>query len=349
MGGKIDSKRQARTVETGRPTIRQVADRASVGTSTVSRVLNDSPDVSPAVRARVLDAVAELAYQPDLLASSLRKGSTRTVGFVVSDIANPLFADIARVAEETFQRAGYGILLWNSHGDSERDEAGIAVLASRRVDGFILSLSDEARAETLSALSSLSAALVLLDRDLPGVTASAVLSDHERGMKAGIDHLVELGHERIALITGPLNLRPSRLRVEAFRKALDAHDLTVPDDLIGMGSFTAGFGEHCAHRLFGLEDPPTALIVGGNRLLEGALRGLQNRGIKIGRDLALICCDDLALAQLYSPPITVIARDIAQMGRRAAEILLEMLGGNTRPIVETLPTELVVRESTFSL
>ncbi|PZS05866.1 MAG: LacI family transcriptional regulator, partial [Chloroflexi bacterium] len=183
-------------------TILDVARHAQVAASSVSRVLNDHPDVSPGMRARVLAAAEELGYKPDFLAKSLRMGTTHSVGFVVRDISNPLFADIAKGAEDTLRHAGYSMVLTNSEGDPDLDAQYIELLRQRRVDALILAVESESHAATLEALHLFPGPLVLLDREVPGLTASAVLCDHRSGVHEAVTHLLHLGHRRIGLVAG---------------------------------------------------------------------------------------------------------------------------------------------------
>lgn len=334
--------------------MKDVAARAGVALSSVSRVLNNHPDVSDEMRVRVLEAVAELGYEPDLLASGLRRGATRTIGFLVTDIANPLFADIAKGAERHLQRAGYSLVLMNSEGDPLRDERGVRLLAQRRVDGLILSVSDETSGELARTLRALDPPVVFLDREMQAVAgAGAVLADHAPGMQEAVQHLLDLGHRRIALLVGPLSIRPDRERLRGFREAHRRRKLAAPKDLVFVGpALSAQFGEETAERLLALRPDrrPTAIIAGGNLVLVGVLRVLQRHGVRVARDVSLVSCDDVPLTQLYDPPITVVARDTVEMGAAAARLILDRLGeGETTPETVVLPTRLVVRASTTPL
>ena len=335
----------------GESTMKEVAERAGVALSSVSRVLNNHPDVSEDMRARVLDSIAALGYEPNLVASSLRRGASYTIGLIVTDIANPLFAEIVSGVERTLDAAGYAALLANSEGSAERDEEMLRLLRWRQVDGLIVSISDESRAETLAELERFEGPIVLLDRSVRGLkTASTVAADHASGMRQATRHLLELKHRRIALLTGSRKLRPARERLRAFRDAYKKRRLKAPEDLIRLGSFSPAFGEQVTAELLDGERPPTAIIAGGNRILVGVLRTLQREGLTVGTDVSLISCDDTPLSELYSPPITVVARDNHMQGRIAAELMLEQLQDPEEgPRQVTIPTELRVRGSTVAL
>src|SRR3954452_15624342 len=193
----------------GQAGMREVAERAGVALSSVSRVLSGHPDVSPVMRNRVLDAATALGYEPNLLAQSLRRGATMTVGFVVGDISNPLLSQIALGAETELRAGGYTVLLTNSVNDPKLDAQHVRLLRQRRVDGLLLSLADEGAEETLNALRRAKVPAVLVDRDpATGIDrVSGVLSDHASGIAAATSHLIELGHRRIALVNGNPQVR----------------------------------------------------------------------------------------------------------------------------------------------
>ncbi len=323
--------------------MREVAERAGVAMSSVSRVLSDHPDVSPVMRERVMTAVADLGYKPDLLAQSLRRRETRSVGFVVADISNQLFAEIAKGAEEALRAEGYSMLLTNSEGDPELDAAHVRLFEQRRTDGLILSLAREDHQPTIEAMEAIDGPIVLIDRD-PQVSfpVSRVLSDHATGMRSAVDHLLELGHRHIGLILGQ-PIRPTNERRRAFE---EAHaDRGLEPGAIVAGRFSVDFGMEATKELLAASERPTAIIAGGNQLMIGALNVISASGLEIGRDLSFLGCDDIPITSLYRPPIAVVRRDNDAIGRAAAELLLRRLkdGEGDREVV--LPTEFVPRPS----
>lgn len=327
-----------------RSSMREVAQLAGVALSSVSRVLSGHPDTSDEMRTRVLTAVEKLGYEPDLLAQSMRRGSTMSVGFVVGDISNPLLAEIAHGAETTLRRAGYSMLLTNSENQAALDATHVRLLQQRRVDGLLLSLAAEDDETTTDLLRTLDTPVVLIDRELGvDVHASAVLSEHRIGTAAAVDHLLELGHRDIALILGQ-PVRPSRERLHGLEDAYRERGLEQTYTVL-QGELTAEHGHAATRELLDRDPPPTAIIAGGNQIMVGALREIVARGVAVGPELSVVCCDDVAITELFSPPIAVVRRDYAEMGRQAAELLLERLGGDDPPRTVTLPTEFVVRPS----
>jgi LacI family transcriptional regulator len=323
--------------------MREVAELAGVAMSSVSRVLSGHPDVSPAMQARVLAAVDQLGYQPDLLAQSLRRQETLTIGFAVGDISNSLFAEIVAAAETRLRAAGYSMLLTNSEASPELDAAHIGLLAQRRVDGIILSVSDEQNPETLAALERLDVPVVILDRDVEMEGAVKVFTDHRQGMRQAVAHLLDLGHREIAMINGQ-EIRPVKERRAALEACYAERGLPETYRFVD-GTFSVDFGARAAGELLSLPDPPTAIIAGGNQLMLGALKVLHARGLRLGADVSFVGCDDIPISELYQPPIAVVRRDTAAIGRSAAEVMLALLGGAEAVEDVTLPSEFVARAS----
>ena len=328
-----------------RASMREVADLADVAISSVSRVLSGHPDVSAEMRDRVLVAVAELDYEPDFLAQSLRRGATLSVGYVVGDISNPLIATITLGAEAALRSAGYSMLLMNSENEPDLDAAHIRFFQARRVDGMILSLASDRAQSTIDAIAQVDVPVVLIDRDLPGeLRASIVRNDHRSGMRSAVDHLLDLGHRRIALITGGLDLWPVRERLAGMAAAVAARG--IPDETVSLiGSLSAEHGEASTEQLLTMVPRPTAIIAGGNQVLAGCVRALVRHGTRIPEDVSLVTCDEVDLSELHTPPIASVSRDTLQLGRVAAELLLERVTGTAGPRTVLLPTRFTATAS----
>jgi LacI family transcriptional regulator len=333
------------TGHASRASMREVAERAGVAMSSVSRVLSGHPDVSPAMRDRVMSVVAEIGYQPDLLAQSLRRRATLSVGFVVGDIANPLLAEIVKGAERTLRDNGYSMLLTNSENQPERDAAHVRLFEQRRVDGLMLSLAAEDNPETIQLLEQFDTPAVLVDRELPpAVGASAVLSDHRSGMRAAVEHLLDLGHRRIGLIIGQ-PMRPSRERRAGLEEAFAARGLPATYVIVE-GLLAAEHGRNATRQLLDAAEPPTAIVAGGNQLLVGTLEELLARELRVGSDISLVSCDAIDVTELFTPPIAVVRRDNREIGRQAASLLLERVGEeDPGPRTVLLPTTFEPRPS----
>ena len=326
-----------------RASMREVADLAGVAMSSVSRVLSDHPDASDAMRARVLAAVSELGYQPDLLAQSLRRQETKTIGFAVGDISNQLFAEIVAAAETRLRGAGYSMLLTNSEGSPDLDAVHIALLHQRRVDGLIVSVSDERNENMLLALERLDVPVVVLDRNVNVGRALHVYTDHQPGMRHAVGHLLDLGHRRIAMICGQ-PLRPTNERRAALEACYEERGLPKTYRIFE-GRLSVEYGARATAEMLALANPPTAIIAGGNQLMLGAIQVLHARGIRLGRDMSFVGCDDIPISELYDPPIAVVRRDNAAIGRCAADLMLQALPDPDYVADMLLPVEFIARPS----
>lgn len=332
-----------------RPTIKDVALEAGTAVGTVSRVLNGVAGVTEASRAAVLAAVAKLGYEPDLAAQAMRTRSKKAVGFMVTDISNPLFGRISRAAETVLSERGYALVLANTDDRAARELELLQHFFRLRTDGVLLSLSDETNPDLLRALGRVDIPAVLLDRAPAGLAVDRVMTDHASGMREATRYLIGLGHRRIALIGADERLSAGRGRIAGWRAAHAAAGLAADPRLLRVKNLKESFGFQETFALLSEADPPTALIAGGNRILVGVLRALRQLGVAVPRDLSLVSCDDTEVTELVEPPITVIWRDAALIGRSAAELLMERLAareGAERPARSiTLPTELLVRAS----
>jgi LacI family transcriptional regulator, galactose operon repressor len=326
-----------------RPGVRDVAERAGVAISSVSRVLTAHPDVSDEMRERVMAAVEVVGYKPDLLAQGLRRQRTMSVGFVASHIGNPVLAETVTGAERVLRGSGYSLLVTDSEGDPQLDADNVDVLEQRRVDGMLLSLSDESHEPLARTLALLETPFVLVDRNPPpGLSrAASVTFDHRAGMREAAEHLWELGHRHVALIGGGPR-RPAAERRAGVEDVFHQRGGTVD---VAEGPFTVEHGAEAAAALLAAPAPPTALVAGGNLLMIGALRALRERGLRLGADISFVGCDDVAVAELHDPPVAVVTREPKRIGELGAELLLAMLEEREGPPTHELPTSFLPRPS----
>ncbi len=317
-----------------------VAKQAGVGVGSVSRVLSGKGPVSSKMLQRVREAADSLGYQPNLIAQGLRSRSTKTIGFVISDITNSLLASMVSGAEAVLSEVGYSMLLTNSGGRPEIDAQRIQLLLRRQVDGIIVLPATENDPHTVDVLNSANVPVVAIDRELPKVPdASYVISDHSTGLGAATSYLIAAGHRRIGILVGP-DMRPARERLHAFLQAHAAASLEA--FMSEFGALTPSRARASIARLLDAPDRPSAVILGGNQLLEGAIEVMQIRNLRVGHDMLFVCCDEIPLGRLHQPPIPTVMRDTAGMGRAAALALLARINGEP-PKVVTLPTWFDVR------
>lgn len=330
-----------------KPTVIDVAERAGVSVGTVSRVINNSRSVSQKRRDAVESAIAELGFCPNPIARSMRTRTTRTIAFIIPDISNPLFSIIAREAEAVLQNHGYLLNIANTGDNVERELRLINAFVERQCDALIFATNNEFDPRVLGALRACGLPLLALDRDVD-LPIDKVMTDHAHGIRLATEYLISLGHTRIAMITASDRVCPGRERIRGYREAMAARGIGVDEELIRAGRFDEEFGAAQLGALLQLRNPPTAVIAGGNQILVGVLQTLQVRGLKIPKDISVISCDDTALTQVFSPPITVVDRDLGKIGRATAQLLLERLRAKksmVQPTRTVLPTDLRIRES----
>ena len=325
--------------------IRDVAQRAGVAISTVSKVFSGRGEVMPALRLRVLSAASELGYQPNSIAQSLRRGATDLIGFVASDLSDPFSAEIVAGAEFVLRPAGYALLVMSSNHDPATDAANVRHLNSRRVDSILVSPSREDDAGLLAALAEFDGPIIALESELrTPLPVDVVCADHRGGMRGAIAHLVGLGHREIAALTGPLVRRSGRERLAGLRDELRAQGLE--DRALPIATeHDADAAEAEVLRILDGATPPTALLACSLPLLIGSLRAIDRRGLAVGRDLALVGWDDAPLTELAHPPIAVVDRDPRGLGAAAATLALQRLGhGGSR---DESPARVEVRPARF--
>jgi LacI family transcriptional regulator len=328
-----------------RATIREVARLAGVSLGTVSRVVNDKSSVRSSMRARVLTAMEELSYVPDAVAQSLRTQATWTIGCIVSDIANPLFAGAVSAAESALNEARYTMVLTASHDSTERELQILTLFQRRRLDGLIMTVARESDPRVPTQLRSLKMPVVLLERALP-IEIDAVATDHYTGAYHAIRYLLTIGHRRIGMITVTTEALPGRERARGYRQAhLDAA-CPIDESLTAHHGLSAEYGSIAAHGLLSGRNPPTAMLAGAGQMI-GVIRAARSLGLEVPRDLSLISFGDTELCEIHAPPLTVVRWDHRHTGQAAAGLLLSRLSGPRREhaLKVLLPSELVLRHS----
>lgn len=332
-------------------TIRDVARHAGVAISTASAALNRSAPVSADVIAKVEEAVKALGYVPHGGAQSLRSGNSRLIGLIVPNITNPHFAAVARIIENVCLSAGYLSMVFSTGQDSERENHILRMLRQQRVAGLIIipTRSDAEHGERLRG--EIHVPTVLLDMYVEGLAYNVVKLDNVAATRMATEHLIGLGHRRIAVLTGIAELATSKDRLAGY---LDAHrDAGLPVDaaLLLKGEYEQALAAESVAVVMQSPNPPTALLSTSNMMTLGALHAVHDLGLRAPRDLSIVGIDDFDFAELLEPPLTVVRVPLAPMAERASAIMLDLIGGRRRASGETdlFMPELVVRESTARL
>jgi LacI family transcriptional regulator len=322
--------------------MRDVATAAGVSLKTVSRVINGEAAVAPATAARVAEAIAELGFERNDLARSLRNGhSSGTLGLVIEDVGNPFYSVVTQAVEDAARLRGLLLITASAREDPDREHELVTALRRRRVDAMlVVPIADDHR---YLLRNGDHVSTVFLDRPPQKIEADTVLADNRAGARRATEHLLAHGHERIALMGDDAGLYTARERVAGYREALSARGVT-DQGLVRMGNHTAAAAEAAVASVLELEadERPTAILAANNRNTVGAVRALA---LLDGDDrIALVGFDDFELADVLG--ITVMRSDPALLGLRAAELAFARLDGDDRPPNQvTIPTELVVRGS----
>lgn len=335
-------------------TIKDVAKIAGVSITTVSHVINKTRFVSNELTQRVYQAMEELNYQPNILASSLRSGRTRTIGLIIPDISNLFFAEISRKIEDKGFEYGYSLILCNTDDDSAKEDRYIDVLLAKHVDGMIFISAGESERNLTKPLES-DIPVVIADRDAAGINSDVVLIENQKGGYDATKFLISLNHRRIACISGPSLVTPSAQRVEGYKKALSEAKLQFSEDLLRMGDFRFERGEKAMWELLAIPEPPTAVFVCNDMMALGAMRAIKDFGLNIPEDISIVGFDDIPLASVVYPSLTTISQPISKMAELIVALLIEKIEikqdqrrhKKVEPDYERfeLETELVIRNS----
>jgi LacI family transcriptional regulator len=328
--------------------IRDVAGLAGVSVGTVSNVLNRPDTVSSATRQRVQAAIAQLGFVRNESARHLRAGSSRTLGLIVLDIANPFFTDMARAVEDVASEHGRAVILCNSADDPAREAGYLDLLTEQRVQGVLITPTAEL-SPALEAVRSRGVPLVLVDRRAPGPDQCSVAVDDVLGGRLAADHVLERGHRRIAFVGGASGLPQVQERhagvLAAVRESSGSDDaLTV----LSPSALTVGGGREAAERIIGLPAArrPTAILCANDLLALGVLQEMVRHGFTVPGDFAIVGYDDIDFAAAAAVPITSVRKPRYELGRRAAELLLEEASDdNHRHQQPVFDPDLIVRES----
>ena len=328
-------------------TIYDIASRANVSISTVSRVFNGNPSVSRKTRKKVEKIIEELHYIPNALARGLAHQSSRTVGLIVSDISNPFFADTINGIESILYNEGFTILLSNTYYSAEKEEMYITQMLEKRVEGMIIFSAYPQdnrwieRAKNIVPVISVQSALKGLD---------CVNTTDEDGAYEAVDYLIKLGHKNIAFLVYDYKTSTIIDRMKGYIKAHKNNGLTVNKDYIIASKFTPCCGYYMTRELLEKYPEVTAIFAHNDKIALDAYLAVQSKGLKIPEDISIVGYDDIETASLVRPKLTTVSQPFYEIGRNAAELLLKRIKDNKWSTHQTilLPTKLVIRESAAS-
>lgn len=333
-------------------TIKDVAKLAGVSISTVSRALSGNIPVSDETRKKVMEAVKELNYQPNVLAKGLKQGKTNTIGLLIPNIRNPIFPAVARGVEDFARKNGYTVILCNTDENIQLEQEYVQTLRKRWVDGLIFATAGM-ESEHILELKKDGFPVVLAVRDMEDLVDTVKIDNFKAAYEA-MNYLIGKGYKRIAIINGKLELSVYNQRFEAYKKALRDANLPIIEDLIvgdtykGIGDKASENGYAALKKLLKAGNKFDAVFATNDLRAIGAIRAIKDHGLKVPKDIAVMGFDDLEFSSLLDPPLTTVSQPLYQIGIRAVKRLLTVIEnkGNHKPHIEILDTHLEIREST---
>ncbi|MDN4525071.1 LacI family DNA-binding transcriptional regulator [Fictibacillus fluitans] len=329
-------------------TIYDVAKKAGVSSTTVSKALNNYPDVSEKTRKAILDAAEEMGYMPNSHAQSLSTKKTWSIGVMFTEdnevgMMHPFFNAVIESFRKHAEQEGYD-LIFASRNLRNRNISYLEHFLYRGVDGVIIICSDQKDPYVVEILNSKIPLVVI---DMKGINSSTVFSDNEAGGELAVDHFYSLGHRKIAHIAGSSDSFAGRARITGFMNGIKKHNLPLPDGyLVDGGMFSIIEGQHAMEKLLDLEDRPTAVFVAGDQMAIGAMEAVRNKGLKIPEDISIIGFDDIEMAKYVTPGLTTIKQDTEALGKQAGQLLVSQMVQKKKKIKsEIVPVTLVDRNS----
>ncbi|MBI1881811.1 MAG: LacI family DNA-binding transcriptional regulator [Chloroflexi bacterium] len=330
--------------------IKDIAKEMNISYSTVSRALNNSPRIKSETRQQIQRKATEMGYLPSAVARSLVTRRTNTMGVIVTKITDLFFAEVIQGIEETALNYGYNVILTNSDGVPEHELAAIQNLRERRVDGIILvaACASKESKERLFSSPVVATPIVIINNVHQEHVGYSVETDNVGGGQIATQHLLDLGHRRVAYIAGPTNEWDGVERQQGYEQAHQATGLSVDPALIVRGNNRPDGGLATMQQLLALPSPPTAVFCYNDATALGAMRAAHAAGWRIPQDVSIVGFDDIALASFFEPPLTTIAQAKQEMGGKAVQMVLDLLASERVVENTVLPSQLILRESTGS-
>jgi len=332
-----------------RPTIYDIARLAGVSTATVSKVFNQTGNISEKTRRRILEISRELNYQPNVLASALNGKKTFSLGLLIPDMVNPFFAELARNVEDRAQELGFNLIICNTDNDMKKEVKYIQLLRQKSVDGIIVATGVR-NDEFLKELIDQNVPVALVAREMSVLATSTVLVDDFAGGYNATRHLIDLGHKRIAVIAESMSVSSSKERVRGYRHALEEAGLDYAEELVAASDFSIESGRETAQAILRQAERPTAIFACNDLLAIGAMQAAKELGIRVPEELSVVGFDNTILASITDPPMTTVAQPIRAMGHQVVDLIVSEINetSTVKQRVVLLP-ELIVRQSTRAL
>lgn len=327
-------------------TVLDVARLAGVSTATVSRVINTPDSVREKTREKVLQAMEKCNYKYNALARGFVTKRSNTIGLIVPTISNSVFAESTLGVQEYADQKNIRVILGNSYYKYSQEENLVKVLRESQVDGLIITTTN-LKGDILKSLVGENFPFVLLFSTVKNGPFSAVGIDNYRGGYLATEHLISLGHKRICMVAGNFSMTDRSFhRWHGYKKCLKDKGVPYDKDLLVQTDYSLVGGRDSIKKLLSLPSPPTAVFCSNDYIALGAIKGAREMGLSLPEDLSIVGFDDMQTASYMVPALTTIRQPAFEMGRRAAELLLQMIEKQSKPVQDMMDTTLVVREST---
>jgi DNA-binding LacI/PurR family transcriptional regulator len=328
-----------------RPSIKDIARMAQVSHPTVSRALRNSPLVNPQTAEKIRKIASEAGYQASAVARGLVMRRTRTVGLVVTSIADPFISGVVRGVEQTARDLGYSVMLADSNADPVREQKIVQSFAEQRLDGIIVT-SSRVGALYLPMLEAMRVPIMLINNQYPGAFVHAVMIRNVEGARATVNHLIQLGHRRIAYLGDQFGYQSDVERMSGYREALGAATIPFQAELVVHGDSRTEAAIGAMGRLLDLQEPPTAVCCYNDMTALGAIHAIHARRLRVPEDVSVTGFDDLFFAPYLQPPLTTVRQPVHRMGQLAMENLVKLISGEESVAHVKVDAELVIRQST---
>ena len=327
-----------------KPTIYDVAEKAGVSISTVSKVLNNTGSLADKTRKKVKETMEELNYQPSVVASVKKR--IQTIGLLIPNIANPFMAEVARSIENHVKRHGYSLMICSTDNDVKNEVEYISILKQKYTEGIIVATGLK-KEKAIKELVKTDLPIALLSRDVPSLAADTVMVDDYLGGYEATRHLIGLGHEKIAMLTEDTSFSTIQARVRGYKEALEEAGLNYDESLVLANNTSIEEGKKAMMNLLKESSPPTAVFASTESLAIGAVQGARELNVKVPDKLSIVGFDDTVLSTICEPPLTTIAQPIEEMGKKVAELLIEEIEKKKESKQRVvLSPKLIVRNST---
>jgi LacI family transcriptional regulator len=327
------------------PTLKDIAAKAKVSIKTVSRVINNEPMVSDNTRSRVEEVIGEMGYQPNLIARSLKKRKSNTIGLIMPDIGNPAFTEMVKGCMDTLNEKGYFIFVGSYEDDPEKEEEFIKDFNSMLIDGLIVipSITEE---RDLTIFEKINCPVVFMDREIDALDRDAVISGNRNGAYRATKYLIEKGHKKTVILGGLKTVKPAKKRFEGWKKALNEKGL-FSEDLVFWGSFSIESGYRMMKEALERLNMVEAVFAGNDIVALGAMNAIKEKKLNIPEDISIIGYDDMFFSQYLNPSLSSVSVRLFDVGKTAAELLLNRIKKpvNFKPRRIVMECDLILRDS----